>query len=36
MSLELVVELLFFKSHHLAVNYALVGLDRFIGDLIAV
>jgi hypothetical protein len=35
-SFELVVELLLDKSHHLAVYYALAGIDRFVRDLFVV
>jgi hypothetical protein len=33
---ELVVELLFGKSHRFAVNYVLEGIDRFVKDLVVV
>ena len=34
MGFELVVELLFGKSHRFAVNYVFEGIDWFVGDLI--
>lgn len=36
MGFELDIEFLFGESHRLAVNYAFVGINQFVGDLVVV